>query len=593
MISEGPITKSSAGNWRARSVVTAIVFVGIVLSGRLVHLQWIDRENFAKKADRQRSYVEPIPARPGEIVDRHGRLLATTVNAHSLFVIPNRIAKPRQIVPRLAAALDLNADRLLERILKHQHKQFLWIKRRLSDEEAETVRKLDLPTAIWGFREEYLRRYPQGRLAAHILGLRDIDGNGRGGLEQSLDAVLRGQDGRRILVRDARGRVIDIHSEIDEAPQHGRTVVLTIDTVIQLFAERELDKVISQWKAKSACVIILDPQTCEILAMASRPTFDPNHPVDVADDAWKNTNVSAIYEPGSTFKPIVVAWAIDKGAIKRDDRFYCENGQYHVGQRVLHDQRSHGWLSVSEILVNSSNIGMAKIGERLTNEALYHAATAFGFGRKTGCGLPGELAGLVRPLKSWDRYSTGSVPMGQEISVTPLQLITAHAVLANGGKLMTPRLVLTHTAAFPIPSQVTSATEFHDNAQATLVSRTIEPETARWIVEGPLVGVVQRGTGKKARLEDYAVFGKTGTAQKIDPATGRYSSQLHVSSFLCGAPADNPRVLVLVLVDEPNADTHLGSTVAAPAAARLLRKTLIHLRVPTRLARRREGVSRR
>jgi cell division protein FtsI/penicillin-binding protein 2 len=246
-----------------------------------------------------------------------------------------------------------------------------------------------------------------------------------------------------------------------------------------------------------------------------------------------------------------------------------------MGRRVLHDHHAYGTLSVADILIHSSNIGMAKIGERLTNAGLYEAAASFGFGRRTGIGLPGELPGMLRPLNQWNDYSTGSVPMGQEIAATPLQVITAHAALANGGRLISPRLVMNETqqAAGPAAARVVSP------ASASVVSQVVDRTIAEWLVRGPLTDVVRRGTGKRARLQEWQVFGKTGTAQKIDLKSGGYSAEAHVGSFLCGAPADDPRVLVLVVVDEPTAGaSYFGGTVAAPSAARILEKSLIQLR---------------
>ncbi|MGH7200023.1 MAG: peptidoglycan D,D-transpeptidase FtsI family protein, partial [Planctomycetaceae bacterium] len=490
-----------------------------------------------------------------------------------LFVVPSRIRKPWQVALQLAETLEVDPDALFVRMARHQDKDFLWVKRRLTDSEAERVRSLDLPPEVWGFRQEYLRRYPQGPLAAHVLGLRDIDGIGRGGIEESCDAPLRGRDGQRVLVRDALGKVIDVREEVAQPPEDGRTIVLTIDAVIQLYAERELDALMSEWKPHSACVIVMDPDTAEVLAMASRPAFDPNDPAGVPEAAWKNTAIAAIYEPGSTFKPFVVAWGIEKGLIKRDETFHCENGVYRMGRRILHDHHPYGELSVTDVLVKSSNIGMAKIGERLTNRELYNATVAFGFGSPTGVELPGEVVGTVRPLDEWTGYSTGSVPMGHEIAVTPLQLITAHAALAGDGLLRRPRLVLCEMEG---PGGAARGL-----SHASIYSPTVGAETCRWLIEGPMTEVVRRGTGTKGRLDGYTVFAKTGTAQKLDPATGGYSTSRHVGSFLCGAPAEDPRVLVLVVVDEPAAaGSQYGGTVAAPTAARILEQTLIHLRVP-------------
>lgn len=554
-------------------MVIGVLFLWVVLALRLIDLQVLNRMGLADKAERQRTLNETIPARPGDIVDRHGRLLATTIRAESLFINPQAVENPWEFARTIADAAGVDADTLFVRLSKSRDKQFLWVKRRISDEAAERVKSLNLPKGVHGFREEYLRQYPQGQLAVHILGFRDIDGRGQGGIEQSFDSVLRGTDGTRVLIRDARGKVLDVQESVAEAPRHGRTVVLTLDAVIQLYAERELDRIMEAWQPLHAGAIVMDPHSGEVLAMASRPTFDPNDPADVPPDAWKNFNIASVYEPGSTFKPFIVACALKEGLIEREEILDCENGAYRMGKRLLHDHHPYGMLSVSDVLVKSSNIGMAKIGERLTNPKLFEAVKAFGFGERTGVELPGEVAGLVRPLKSWDEYSTGSIPMGQELAVTPLQLITAHAALANGGNLMRPHFVLRHTD--PIASEGQSAPPVRSRAQ--FVSSVIESDIAHWLVQGPMADVVKHGTGKRAQLEDYIVFGKTGTAQKLDPETGTYAKDRDVCSFLCGAPAANPRLLVLIVVDEPRGENLGGGTVAAPHAAELLKQSLMHL----------------
>ncbi len=556
---------------RYRLVIGSLIAVWCALAGRLLQIQFVQRAEFAARAARQQTFDEVVPARPGDILDRNGRLLATTTQTQSLYVDPRRIENDWDVALMLGPALGLDPDRLYERLWRSQDKQFLWIKRRLSDSETELVRELDLPRGAWGFRAEFQRQYPQGRLAAHVLGLRDIDGVGRGGIEQGLDDLLRGHDGKRSLVRDARGFVLEVADAATVPPQPGQTVRVTIDSVIQFHAERRLDALMLECRPVSACAIVLDPRTGEVLALASRPDFDPNHPEGVPAVAWTNQAIAAAYEPGSTFKPFVVAQALEEGVLVRDEEFDCERGSYRMGRRVLHDHHPYGRLTVTDILVKSSNIGMAKIGERLTNSRLHAAATAFGFGRRTGIELPGEVPGLVRPLSEWNGYSTGSVPMGQELAATPLQVVAAHAVLANQGRQITPHLLLA-TEAGPA------------RARSVVASQVVSAATARWLVEGPMVDVVERGTGQKARIEGLRVFGKSGTAQKIDPATGRYSATQHVSSFVCGAPAEDPRVLVLVSVNEPTAGSYFGGTAAAPAAADILRQALQYQEGATTLA---------
>lgn len=569
-----PRLASGGSSQVRRTIVIAMIgAAAVVLGARLVQLQVVERGRLAARANRQRSYVEPVTAPPGDLLDRDGRVLATTVKTLSLYAIPQNIAEAQSIAARVAQALHLDAERLGERLAAEHDKKFLWIKRRLAPEEESAIRRLNLPADGWGFRDEYLRRYPQGPLAAHLLGQRDVDGNGRGGLEQSLDSLLRGQEGRRTLLRDARGRVIDLLDDQDKMPRRGADVTTTLDSILQLCVEAELDHLVDEWKPRGACAIVQDPRNGEILAMASRPTFDPNAPENVPEEAWMNRATAWMYEPGSTFKPFVVAGALSLGLLKQDEEIDCGGGEIRIGSRVLHDTHHYGMLSVTDVLVKSSNIGMSRIGGRLANDQLQATIASFGFGRSTGSGLPGEISGMFHPLKAWTSYSNASLSMGQELGVTPLQMICAHSALANGGTLLSPKFVLSVFGTRSGPNaRVPTPTP--------LVTRATDREVARWLVEGPMTDVVRRGTGTRARIDGYAVFGKTGTAQKLDPATGTYSATKYVGSFLCGAPAEDPRVMVLVVVDEPSVGgTHYGGTVAAPAAAEILRQALIHFDV--------------
>ena len=561
-------TGGKRSRWREKFLAGGLLLVWLILGGRLVHLHLTSGPEFESIAARQRTFREEVPPRPGEIVDRHGRVFATSVSVRSVYVVPCRLQQAWDSARKLAEALEIDSDLLFERISSRPQGQFLWVKRRITDAEADRIRAIKLPLDSWGFREEYRRSYPQGALAAHVVGLRDIDNKGQGGVEQSLNERIGGRTGYRELLRDARGRVIDIDDETPHPPRHGEAVVLTLDAVIQLFAERALDDVRKEWRPKSCCAIVLAPETGEILAMASRPTFDPNLPEGIPDDAWKNRTISDIYEPGSTLKPFIIAGALKHQLIKRDEVFHCGNGEYRMGKRVLHDHHPYGEMNIVDILVKSSNIGMAKIGERMGNDRLYEAVATFGFGGPTGIELPGELGGLLRPLKQWNAYSTGSVPMGQEIATTPLQLITAYGALCNGGRMITPHLVLPGKDSLARPRQV-------------VTWQAMDPAIVDWVRKEALTAVVSRGTGKKAEIKGFQVFGKTGTAQKPDPETGEYSNRLHVSSFICGAPASDPKALVLVSVDEPStAGEHFGGSIAAPAAGKILRKALQRLRVP-------------
>lgn len=552
---------------RASLVVTVVGLAWLMLAGRLIQLQGWQQQELGRRADRQREFLQTVNPRPGDIYDAHGRLLATTIRADSLYLVPSEIREPWQTSQRIATALRLNADDLFARLGQHADKQFLWVKRRLPDADVERVRQLALPAGSWGFREEYQRIYPQGGLAAHLLGLRDIDGVGRGGVEESCDDQLRGIPGKRRLICDARGRVIDVVDLIDEPPRPGADVTLTIDAVVQLFAERALDGLMTEWRPESCCAIVMDPRTGDIRAMASRPGFDPNHPEATPDAAWKNRAIADIYEPGSTFKPIVVAYGLDQHLLAPGDTFHGEWGRYRMGRRLLHDHHPYGALSLTDVLVKSSNIGMAKIGERLTNERLHAAASLFGFGRKTGIELPGELSGILRPLSEWTSYSTGSIPMGHELAATPLQLITAHAAIANGGALIRPRVVQPRADA-------------HSADLRRVVQTIVRPEVCEWLVTEPMTQVVVRGTGRRAQIPGISVFGKTGTAQGLADSGG-YVHGRYISSFVCGAPAEAPQLLVLVVVNQAQGTggETFGGRIAAPVAAQILKDSLQHLQV--------------
>lgn len=545
----------------------------MVLMVRLIHLQAAQRQLLNHRVTRQSSFTETLPARPGEILDRNGHVLAMTVTRDSLYAVPNEIEDPADFVWKVSQVLSIDAAALHERLVKYSSRQFLWVKRRVTPEESFGLRQLNLPKQTWGFRREYLRQYPQGAYAAHVLGIRDIDNIGHGGLEQSLDDLIRGSDGQRAMVRDARGLVMEVATEKSQSPVHGQTVLCSLDLLLQVRVERQLNQLVQRWKPKGACVIVMEPQTGEVLAMASAPTFDPNNPGRVPENAWTNLAVSAVFEPGSTFKPFIVGWAIQQGMLKRDDMISCFNGAYRMGPRILHDHHSYSTLSVEDVLVKSSNIGMARIAERIGLGSLHSATVAFGFGTRTGIELPGEIAGLVRDRKDWDEYSLGSIPMGHELAVTPLQLITAHAALANKGRLIRPHLLLSTSSETATPSPLAEIKTVE--AAPSLESRLIDSQVAEWLIEQPMTQVVERGTGKVAQVDGVQVFGKTGTAQKVDPETGRYSNNRHVCSFVCGAPSSDPRVLVLVMVDEPTATgSHYGGTVAAPTARLVLMDAL-------------------
>lgn len=562
--------------WRSKLLSVCMLLGWIIIVARLIHLQGAQSQLLNTKVTRQSSFTESVPARPGEVLDRNGHVLAMTVTRESLYAVPSEIQDVAAFVWQISRVLDINADELYERLTKYHERQFLWVQRRLTEQQAEQIRQLNLPKRTWGFRREYLRQYPQGHYAAHVLGIRDIDNIGHGGLEESLDTLIRGVDGQRVMTRDARGMVVAVEAAESQTPQHGSMVVSTLDLLTQIYTERLLQQLMQRWEPLGACAIVMEPHSGEVLAMASLPTFDPNQPGQVPDDAWRNLAVSAVFEPGSTFKPFIVAWAMQHAGLQKEEIIPCFNGAYRMGKRILHDHHAYSQLSVEDVLVKSSNIGMARIAEQMGLPQLYRATAAFGFGTRTGIELPGEIDGLVRPAADWDEYSLGSIPMGQELAVTPLQLIAAHAALANGGRLIRPHLLLDTSSDQMAPSPLSHVKTV--DATPNIESSILRSDIAEWIVQHPMRGVVQRGTGKSAQIDGLTLFGKTGTAQKLDEDTGRYSDSRHICSFICGAPAENPQVLVLVMVDEPTAaGQHYGGTVAAPTAAKILKFALQRL----------------
>jgi cell division protein FtsI (penicillin-binding protein 3) len=552
-----------------------LIFIG-TLAARLVQIQYLSGDGFATTALQQHGRFERLPARPGDILDSRGRPMATSVETPSVFVDPKAIdpEKRADVAESLAMTLGIDREPLERRLEKYAKRRFLWVKRRVSDDEARAVRDLKWPAHWVAIQPEMRRFYPQGPVASHVLGIRDIDGKPRDGIERVFNPVLAGKPGRRVLARDARGKTLAVADHLSVVPEPGASVVLTVDSVIQNFAEEAIDRVMSEWKPTSATAIVMDPHTGEVLALTNRPTFDPEDSASAAPEAWVNRAVSDTYEPGSTFKPFIVASALDWEVVVPSDQIDCHNGAYRMGPRLLHSHHHNGLLTVPEIVVRSDNIGMAIIGERMTNPGLYRAVQSFGFGRPTGIELPGESSGTVRPLKQWTPfYSTGSVPMGHELSVTPMQLITAFSALANGGSLVRPRLV--RAIVQPDGRRVQLFEE------PEVVGQPVRGQTAKFMVEEVLTGVVDRGTGRKAQVSGYSVFGKTGTAQKQSEHGGYVHGQ-YLSSFMAGAPADNPRIVVLVVADNPTkgGGEPFGGKVAAPAVAEILRRSLVYLGVP-------------
>jgi cell division protein FtsI (penicillin-binding protein 3) len=443
----------------------------------------------------------------------------------------------------------------------------VWLKRRLPPALAHEVRALREPGL--GFLADSLRLYPNRELAAHVIGFEGADG-GLEGVERAWDTELGGRPGRAIIGRDALGREV-VTQQVIQSPVPGQGAMLTLDTTIQYLAERELDAAYRRTGSKAAMVVVMEPKTGDVLALAIRPTFNPNTFPEAPREALRNRAVTDPFEPGSTFKIMMAAAALEAGVVKPEDRIFGEHGSITIAKTTIHDWKKYGWLTFAEVLEQSSNVGSIKVGMALGKDAYYRYMTAFGFGALTGVGLSGESRGLLRAPARWSALSLPTMSIGQEISVTALQLVAAFGAVANGGVLMQPRLV---RATFDADGREIRS------VPPRAVRRVISEETARTLMR-LMVQAVDRGTGHAAAITGYEVAGKTGTAQKLDPATRRYSHAPGVLSFVGIAPADDPRFVMLTLLDEPR-NEKWGSEAAAPIFAAIGREVLRYLEVPPR-----------
>jgi len=556
------------GDLRARvlilAAVLAVAFAG--LTGRLAWLQVVKRAELAQLAERQYSRTVVLHAQRGPILDRQGTPLATSTPTESLFVQPRSVGDPVRVTARLAPIIGLPPAEV--HAVLTSSRSFVWLRRRLPPAVAAGVRALREPGL--GFLPEPLRLYPNRELAAHVVGFEGVEG-GLEGIERAFDGELAGTPGKAIVGRDALGREVAAPHML-EPPQPGLGVMLTLDRAIQYMTERELDAAYRRTGARSAMAVVLDPRTGEVLALAIRPTFNPNTFLDVPSrDRWRDRAVTDPFEPGSTFKVILAAAALEEGVVRPEDRIYGENGSVTIAKTTIHDWKKYGWLTFSEVLQNSSNVGSIKVGLALGRERYYRYMSAFGFGAATGVGLPGESRGLLRAPGRWSLLSLPTMSIGQEVSVTALQMVAAFGAIANGGTLMQPRIV---RATFDAAGQEVRRFEPRP------VRQVISPETARTLTR-ILVRVVESGTGHNAAIPGYEVAGKTGTAQKLDPATRRYSRSPGVLSFVGWAPADVPRFVMLVTLDEPKNEIW-GSEAAAPIFSAIGRGILRYLEVPPR-----------
>jgi cell division protein FtsI (penicillin-binding protein 3) len=541
--------------------VLAVVWMAVVLA-RLTYLQLFCYSEYLARAQHQQQRIFEISPKRGTIYDRKGRELAVSLPMDSVFADPGEISDVDLVARLLSRALDASAEDI-ETKIRAAHSP-VRLARKLSPDVAQRIDGMNLKGVF--FQKENRRVYPQRELAASVLGYVDVDEKGIGGIEYSLDNQIRGRPGRMMVMADGRRRQYD---RSESAADPGASVVLSIDETIQYVAEKELARAIAETRARAGTVVVQDPNSGELLAVANWPVFDPNDAGTYSAEARMDRAVSAAYEPGSTFKVITLTGAIENGAATPDELVDCQMGQILVAGRLIHDWKKFGVLSVRGILTNSSDVGAIKVALRLGAPKFYDTIRAFGIGQPTGIELPGENRGLLRPIDNWSASSIGSLAMGQEVSVTPIQIVSAISAIANGGTLYRPHIVR----------------EIRDEPPAARLpqpgAETQEATDARTAatMRGMMEDVVLEGTGKPARLDGYTAAGKSGTAQKIDPATGRYSATQYNASFVGFAPVNNPAITILVVLDSPEGQHH-GGLVGGPVFKRIAEQVLTYLDVP-------------
>jgi cell division protein FtsI (penicillin-binding protein 3) len=535
-------------------ILTMFLVLFIALISRAFQLQVLSGKKLKTLAQRQHTTVLQLPPERGVIYDRNGEKLAVSIMANSVCADPSKIADPAKASGQVAEILNLDSQAVFKKI--STPKSFCWLARKISPEQAVSVENADIEGIF--LVKEPKRFYPNGELAAHLVGFVGTDANGLEGLESKYDESLKGKPEKLAWARDAKGKKLFLRVEKSETKKDENVnLVLTIDNRIQYLVETHLKEAVLSKGAKGGLAIVMDPKTGEILAMANEMGFNPNNIEGLTPEKWRNRAITDYFDPGSTFKPFLVAGALEEKIIKESDKFFCENGNYKVANRVIHEanKKRHGVLSVPDILKYSSNIGAAKIAQKMGKEKFYDYIERFGFGAKTGIDLPGESAGLVRPVKNWVPVDTAMIGFGQGVSVTAIQLIAAVSAVANNGVLMKPYIVRGFADK--------------DNRliklyTPTVVRKVISPDVAKRLTN-MLTEVVSApdGTGKNARIVNVAVAGKTGTSQKFDFTRGVYSSEKVRTSFMGFFPADNPQVAILVILDEPQRDKW-GGVAAAP-----------------------------
>lgn len=548
---------------RSKAVFLSFLIFLLFCSGRLFFIQFFRSQYLVNLASKQHNFFVELEPLRGAIYDRNLKLQAVNIAVDSLYASPSAISADdkEKVISKLTSLLGLDQGYLKDRL--YRKKDFVWIKRKLSLAQSSRIKKLGLNGL--GFLKESKRSYPNSYLTSHVIGFAGLDNTGLEGVESYYNDSLKGESGWAIFLRDARQKKLALWEQM-VLPKDGYDLVLTIDEVIQYIVEREIDQVVKKYNADSASVIVMDPHTGAILALANRPTYNLNDYSQVTKDQIRNRAVCDMFEPGSVFKIVTLAAALEEGEIKEEDKFFCEEGSYRVASHTLHDHRPHGWLTFRDVIKLSSNIGTTKAAQILGPEIIYKYMKLFGFGSKLGVDLLGEIPGVAKKPSRWSKVSIAAIPIGHEVGVTALQLVSAISVIANGGQLMKPYIVE------EIRDKHGQRIKKFD---PLMIRKAISLDTAER-AKDILKSVVEEGTGRAANIPGISAAGKTGTAQKLNP-DGTYSHSKFIASFMGFAPVEDPMVAIIVMVNNPH-PVYFGGVVAAPVFKNIAGDTIRYLK---------------
>ena len=559
------------------------LFWALAITTRLFWLQIVNHHDYVERAQKQQQRTFEVAPRRGILFDRNMRELAMTVQVDSVYAVPSEIGDAQAAARTLAPIVHSDPEDKITRVDQIAHrledgKSFAWVARRVTPEVSQKLHALNMKGIY--FQKEFQRFYPDAQIAAQVLGYVGLDDNGLGGIEGKFDSKLHGVSGRMLAAMDARRHVIGSNAQ---DPQPGQNLQLTIDENIQFMAERALDHNMERTHADNGTVVVQDVHTGQILALAIRPTFNPNQFRHTTPALLKNHAVSDVYEPGSTFKLVTYAAALDQQVARPDDPIDCQGGAITFNGRTIHDDKADHYhvIPIHKALEVSSDVAAVKLALKMGPDNFYRYIRDFGFGSRTGTELPGETRGLLRPVKKWGSTSIGSIAIGQEVGVTPIQLVSMVSTIANGGVYIPPHVLMSAPTGpgAQLQAQPFRAGEDLPDPLPTGAHRVISTLSAAQMRK-MMEGVVLYGTGKPAALNGYSSGGKTGTAQKVDPVTHLYSKTMHIASFAGIAPVNNPVIAIAVIMDNPKGASYYGTAVSAPVFSEVAQQVLEYLNVP-------------